>query len=166
MRLTLHTDYALRTLIFVGLRPGRLASIGEIAAAFRISENHLTKVVHGLGRAGFLETLRGRGGGLRLARPAAEIRLGDVVRATEEDMALVACFPAAPGAPVAPPCLIAGSCELQKLLAEALAAFMAVLDRATLADILEPRAAALRAQLGLPPALPAAPAAGAPGACQ
>ncbi|WP_019459254.1 Rrf2 family transcriptional regulator, partial [Roseomonas sp. B5] len=80
MRLTLHSDYALRTLIFLGLRPQRLVSIAEIAKAYRISENHLTKVVHRLGQAGFVETLRGRGGGLRLARPPEEIRIGDVVR--------------------------------------------------------------------------------------
>ncbi|MFZ6761159.1 Rrf2 family transcriptional regulator [Pseudoroseomonas sp. WGS1072] len=156
MRLTLHTDYALRTLIFVGLRAGRLASIPEIAQAFRISENHLTKVVHGLGRAGFLETLRGRGGGLRLARPAREIGLGAVVRATEEDLALVACFPGA-GAQAGTPCLIAGNCELQAVLAEALAAFLAVLDRHSLADLLEPRQARLRALLGMEEAGPAAP---------
>jgi Rrf2 family nitric oxide-sensitive transcriptional repressor len=157
MRLTLHTDYALRTLIFVGLRSGRLASIAEIAAAFRISENHLTKVVHGLGRASFLDTVRGRGGGLRLARPPEAIRVGDVVRATEEDMALVACFTGADGLPSGGPCLIAGHCRLQSALAEALAAFMAVLDGVTLAELLAPRQEALRALLGLeapPPPLP------------
>ncbi|MFC3125647.1 RrF2 family transcriptional regulator [Pseudoroseomonas globiformis] len=148
MRLTLHTDYALRTLIFVGLRPGRLASIAEISAAYRISENHLTKVVHGLGRAGFLETVRGRGGGLRLARSAESIRVGDVVRATEEDMALVACFPGTT-APGVAPCLIAGTCRLTSVLADALGAFMAVLDGVTLQDLLAPRQQALRALLGL-----------------
>ncbi|HEY4251731.1 MAG TPA: Rrf2 family transcriptional regulator [Roseomonas sp.] len=143
MRLTLHTDYALRVLMYLGLRPDGLASIHEIAEAYRISENHLTKVVHGLGRNGFVETLRGRGGGLRLARPAAEIPVGAVVRQTEEDMALVACFEGGPG------CIIAGPCLLQPLLREALEAFLAVLDRVTLAQLIGPHRAAIARQLGL-----------------
>jgi Rrf2 family nitric oxide-sensitive transcriptional repressor len=135
MRLTLHTDYALRVLMHLGrLPPGGLASIREVADAHRISENHLVKVVHGLGRAGFVATLRGRGGGLRLAKAPGEIRVGDVVRWAEEDMALVACF--RPDGPPGGGCVLAGACRLQSLLGEALGAFMAVLDRATLADLL------------------------------
>ena len=135
MRLTLHTDYALRVLMHLGrLRPGELASIREVADAHRISENHLVKVVHGLGRAGFVATLRGRGGGLRLAKAPGEIRVGDVVRHAEEDMALVACFK--PDGPPGGGCVLAGACRLQGLLGEALGAFLAVLDRATLADLL------------------------------
>ncbi len=112
MRLTLHTDYALRVLMHLGrLPPGGLASIREVADAHRISENHLVKVVHGLGRAGFVATLRGRGGGLRLARPPGEIRVGDVVRHAEEDMALVACFK--PDGPPGGGCVLAGACRLQ-----------------------------------------------------
>ena len=149
MRLTLHSDYALRTLIFLGLRPQRLVSIAEIAKAYRISENHLTKVVHRLGQAGFVETLRGRGGGLRLARPPEEIRIGDVVRATEEDLALVTCF-APDGTPLpGVGCAISGACRLQGALAEALGAFMAVLDGRTLRDMLGPTAPVLRQRLGL-----------------
>ena len=137
MRLTMHTDYALRVLMHLGrLPPGGLASIHDIAEAHRISENHLVKVVHGLGRAGFIETLRGRGGGLRLARPPGEIRVGDVVRHAEGDLAVVACF--GPDGRPGPGggCVLAGACRLQALLGEALGAFMAVLDRATLADLL------------------------------
>ncbi|HEY8611567.1 MAG TPA: Rrf2 family transcriptional regulator [Roseomonas sp.] len=147
MRLTLHTDYALRTLVYLGLRPARRVSIREIAEAHRISENHLVKVVHNLGRGGFLETTRGRGGGLQLARPPEEIRIGDVVRFTEEDMALVACFqdPAEGGG-----CALLNICRLQSLLGEALGAFMAVLDSRTLADLIAgPNRATMAARLGL-----------------
>ncbi|MEK0084214.1 Rrf2 family transcriptional regulator [Benzoatithermus flavus] len=158
MRLTRHTDFALRVLIFLGLCPNRLASIREIAEAYGISENHLVKVVHGLGRAGFVETLRGRGGGLRLARPPEAIRIGDVVRRTEEDLALVDCFPPAGRSPhggeagAAQPvgCAIGGCCRLQTVLEEALAAFFAVLDRTTLADLLpQPDREAIVARLRL-----------------
>lgn len=142
MRLTRYTDYALRTLLYLGLHGKELASIGEIARAYGISENHLTKVVHHLGRMGVVETLRGRGGGLRLARPPEAIVIGEVVRQTEDDLALVDCFGSVP-------CAIAGACGLQRLLGEALGAFLAVLDRATLADLLRPEGAATAARLGL-----------------
>jgi Rrf2 family nitric oxide-sensitive transcriptional repressor len=132
VRLTLYTDYALRVLMYLGLRGNELASIREIAEAYRISENHLSKVVHGLSRSGFVETLRGRGGGLRLAMAPDRIQIGAVVRTTEDDIALVACFADPHG------CAIAGPCRLQSLLNEALAAFLAVLDRATLEDLLMP----------------------------
>ncbi|MBC9210150.1 Rrf2 family transcriptional regulator [Roseomonas aerophila] len=147
MRLTLHTDYALRTLIYLGLRQDRRVSIREVAEAHRISENHLVKVVHNLGRGGFIETTRGKGGGLRLARAPEQIRVGDVVRFTEEDMALVACFqdPLQGGG-----CALLNVCRLQSLLGEALAAFMAVLDGQTLADLLRPNRAAMATRLGLP----------------
>src|SRR4051812_29094043 len=114
VRLTLYTDYALRVLMYLGLRGNGLVSIREIAEAYRISENHLTKVVHGLSRSGFVKTLRGRGGGLRLAMPPKQILVGAVVRTTEDDMALVACFADPHG------CAIAGPCRLQSLLNEAL----------------------------------------------
>jgi len=130
MRLTLHTDYALRALIYLALRTDRRVAIREIAEAHRISENHLVKVVHSLGRGGFVATARGKGGGLRLGRPAAEIRVGDVVRFTEDDMALVACFQ-----PNGPGCALIDVCRLQRLIAEALQAFLAVLDGVTLADL-------------------------------
>jgi Rrf2 family nitric oxide-sensitive transcriptional repressor len=152
MRLTLHTDYALRALIYLGLRQDRRVSIREIAQAHRISENHLVKVVHNLGRGGFIETTRGKGGGLRLARAPENIRVGDVVRFTEEDMALVACFQAAVDGGG---CALIDVCSLQSLLGHALSAFMAVLDSHTLADLLKPNQAAMAARLGLPVPLPA-----------
>jgi Rrf2 family nitric oxide-sensitive transcriptional repressor len=148
MRLTLHTDFALRSLVYLGLRPTRRVSIREIAEAHRISENHLVKVIHNLGRGGFIETTRGRGGGLQLARRPEEIRIGDVVRFTEEDMALVACFqdPAEGGG-----CALLNICRLQSLLGEALGAFMAVLDSKTLADLLTgPNREAIATRLGIP----------------
>ncbi|MFH5924358.1 RrF2 family transcriptional regulator [Roseomonas xinghualingensis] len=154
MRLTLHTDYALRTLIYLALRPERRVSIREIAEAHRISENHLVKVVHNLGRGGFVETTRGRGGGLRLARPPEAIVIGEVVRFTEEDMALVTCFQA-PGEGGG--CVLLNICRLQSLLGEALGAFLAVLDSRTLADLLPSQdRAAMATRLGLlAPAEPA-----------
>ncbi|HEX6979055.1 MAG TPA: Rrf2 family transcriptional regulator [Alphaproteobacteria bacterium] len=142
MRLTRYTDYALRTLMFLGLAEGRLSSIRDIAERYGISENHLMKVVHQLGLLGFIETIRGRNGGLRLARPPGQIRLGDVVRRTEEDLELVECFGPATE------CRITESCVLRGILGEALAAFLAVLDRYTLQDLLRPRNM-LAAQLGL-----------------
>ncbi|MFC7738598.1 RrF2 family transcriptional regulator [Roseomonas sp. GCM10028921] len=157
MRLTLHTDYALRALIYLGLRRERRVSIREIAEAHRISENHLVKVVHKLGRGGFVETTRGKGGGLRLARPPEEIRVGDVVRYAEEDMALVACFqPPGEGGG----CALINACRLQSLLGEALGAFMAVLDARSLADLLAPpsrETMAARLGLALSPPPDAAP---------
>jgi Rrf2 family transcriptional regulator, nitric oxide-sensitive transcriptional repressor len=133
MRLTTYTDYTLRTLIYLALNAGRNATIAQIAATYRISEAHLTKVVHQLGVAGEIETVRGRNGGLRLRRPAEQINIGAVVRRTEPDLELVPCFESA-GA-----CTIGPSCVLQPALHEALAAFLAVLDRHTLADLVAPR---------------------------
>lgn len=132
MRLTTYTDYALRTLVYIALEPGRLVRIADIAKAYGISENHLMKVVHQLGLAGYIETLRGKKGGLRLAMPPASINLGDVVRRTEPDLDLVACFHPA-GI-----CRIRSACALRGVLGEALGAFLGVLDRYTLADLLTP----------------------------
>lgn len=152
MRLTRYTDYALRTLIYVGLHEPEQSSIAAIARAYGISENHLTKVVHQLGRLGLIRTIRGRGGGLRLAKPPGEIVVGAVVRLTEDDLALVECFGG--GA-----CAITASCRLRRVLGEALAAFLAVLDRYTLADLLDgPDGHAIAQLLGLA----ASPADGAP----
>jgi Rrf2 family transcriptional regulator, nitric oxide-sensitive transcriptional repressor len=130
MRLTNYTDYSLRVLIRLALRPGELATIADIAKAYNISEHHLMKVVHQLGVAGFIETVRGHGGGMRLARSAGDIVVGDVVRRMEPDFGLVACFRNEP-------CAISPACTLSGVLDEALAAYMAVLDRYTLADLLK-----------------------------
>ncbi|KAB1074058.1 Rrf2 family transcriptional regulator [Methylobacterium planeticum] len=144
MRLTRYTDYALRTLIYLGLHEPQQSSIAQIARAYGISENHLTKVVHQLGRLGLVRTSRGRGGGLRLGKPPGEIVVGAVVRQTEDDLALVECF--ATGA-----CAITAPCRLKHVLGEALAAFLAVLDRYTLADLLGDDAGPEIAQLlGIP----------------
>ena len=130
MRLTFYTDYSLRLLIYAALKPDGLVNISDVADAYGISRSHLTKVVHQLGIAGFLETVRGKGGGLRLARPPAAIRVGDVVRCTEPDMALTPCFQLDEA-----PCPIAPACLLRSALQEACDAFLGVLDRYTLADL-------------------------------
>ena len=137
MRLTNFTDYTLRVLIYLGShqREGRLATIGDVATAYGISKNHLMKIVHHLAREGYVETTRGKGGGMRLAREPGQIRVGDVVRGAEEDLALVECFQDGKVA-----CPIAPACALQGILGRALSAFFEVLDSATLADLLKPRA--------------------------
>ena len=120
MRLTDFTDFTLRTLIYLALQPDRLSTIADIADAYDISANHLMKVVHQLAASGDVATTRGRRGGLRLARPPADINIGAVVRRTEPDMALVACF-------VDPQrCVIQDGCVLQHVLADALGAFLGV----------------------------------------
>lgn len=132
MRLTAMTDYSLRLLMYVGQHPERLCTIAEIAQVYGVSEAHLMKITHQLGLAGFIETVRGRGGGMRLARPAAEINLGDVVRAIEPDFAIVECFA------TGNVCSLTGQCRLTGILHGSLMAFLDHLDRYTLADILEP----------------------------
>jgi Rrf2 family nitric oxide-sensitive transcriptional repressor len=151
MRLTVYTDYALRVLMYVAVRPEPRPTIAAIAASYGISRNHLMKVVHELGVAGYLETVRGKNGGLRLARPAASIGLGEVVRRTEPDLALVPCFD-----PVNAACAITPACRLRVALHQARLAFLKVLDDYTLADLVENRDA-LDALLGAPHA-EAAPA--------
>lgn len=134
MRLTIYSDYALRVLMQVGLSHPRQSSINEIAEAFAISPAHLARVVHELGRAGLLETQRGRGGGIRLGRPAETIVIGEVLRLTESDFAVVACLGQG-----GPGCRLEPECRLKGAIAEALAAFFAVLDRYSLADLIAPR---------------------------
>lgn len=135
MRLTTYSDYALRVLIFVAVRPDPLPTIPQIAQSYGISRNHLMKVVHELGQSGYLLTSRGKGGGLRLARPPALIILGDVIRQTEPDMAIMPCFE-----PIGASCAIAPACKLKKAVREARAAFLAVLDGYSLADLVHSRA--------------------------
>ncbi len=130
MRLTVHSDYALRMLIHLAAAEPKQCTIEEVASAYGISRAHLMKVARRLIQAGLVRGVRGRGGGLRLARPAAEIRAGEVVRATEEDFVLAECFGRGGGA-----CRIAPACALRHVLHEALDAFLAALDRHTLADL-------------------------------
>ena len=146
MRLTVYSDYALRMLMYLAVKDDGLATIAEIAEAYGISRTHLMKVAHELGVAGFVETVRGRGGGLRLARPRDGITIGEVVRHTEPDMALVPCF-----APVDDDCAIERCCVLRKALQKAGDAFLEVLDGYTLADLARPRSA-LRSLLAIPAA--------------
>ncbi|MBM7665909.1 Rrf2 family nitric oxide-sensitive transcriptional repressor [Solibacillus kalamii] len=132
MRLTVYTDYSLRTLMYLGVR-GRenLVTIQEIADAYQISKNHLMKVTHDLGKLGYIETIRGRGGGIRLAVEPEQINIGEVVRKTEDDFHLVECFN-----PEGNLCKISPECRLKFALQEALKAYLAVLDTYTLADVL------------------------------
>ncbi|HXH13128.1 MAG TPA: Rrf2 family transcriptional regulator [Alphaproteobacteria bacterium] len=134
MHLTQHADYALRVLIYLGLRRDRLVTIREVARCYGISRNHLMKVVQRLGSWGYVSTLRGKGGGLRLAMPPEQINLGAVLRRAEEGFILVECFD-----PVNNRCCIAPACLLKKVLYEALESFLATLDRYTLADLLHNR---------------------------
>lgn len=138
MQLTRFTDYTLRVLISVGLndkrREKRGVTIGEISAQYGISRNHLMKVVQHLAHSGYLETLRGKGGGLRLARPAAEINLGRVVRDVEGTFHVVPCF----DEQRENLCVIVPACVLRNVLGRALAAFLEVLDEYTLEDLLGP----------------------------
>lgn len=129
MRLTVLSDYSLRVLMYLAARPDRLSTIQEIASAYAISENHLMKVVHGLAKRGLVETMRGRGGGMRLARPADKIRIGAALRLVEDDQALVQCFSADNG------CKITDVCRLKRVLSRALQAYNDELDRWTLADL-------------------------------
>lgn len=126
MRLTLHTDYALRVLLHAAARPGDRLSISDTAQAHRISRNHVMKVVNQLANAGLLDTVRGRGGGFTLARPPEAITIGEVVRLTEPDLRPVDCAN----------CVLHPGCGLTPLLGSAVDAFLAELDRQTLADAL------------------------------
>jgi Rrf2 family nitric oxide-sensitive transcriptional repressor len=129
MRLTTFSDYALRVLMYAAAAGDRLITIEETAEAYDISRAHLMKVVNILTRTGYIRGVRGRSGGFTLARPPEAINLGDVVRATEPDFALVECFA------TGNQCLITRRCRLPEVLNEALSAFIGTLDRYTLADI-------------------------------
>jgi Rrf2 family transcriptional regulator, nitric oxide-sensitive transcriptional repressor len=134
MRLTSFTDYGLRALMRMASAPERGFSTAELADEFGISRNHLIKIVQRLVRGGIVTTRRGSGGGAALARAADEIRLGDIVRLLEEGQALVECF-----GPCGGKCPIDGKCGLKPRLRAAERAFLAELDRSTLADIALPR---------------------------
>ncbi len=130
MRLTDFSDYSLRVLMYAAAKDGQLITIDETAQVYGISRAHLMKVANQLTRAGFLRAVRGRSGGLALAKKPGQIRLGDVLRATEPDFALVECFRTNNG------CLITPRCRLRGMLKEALAAFAGTFDGYTLADLL------------------------------
>jgi Rrf2 family transcriptional regulator, nitric oxide-sensitive transcriptional repressor len=131
MQLTKHTDYALRVLIYLAHRSGELSTIKEIADMYGISENHVMKIVNRLARLGYVDTLRGKGGGLRLARPAERINVGEVVRNTEETLYVVECLADDyPG-----DCRLTPTCRLKSVLQHAQAAFFEHLDRFTLKDL-------------------------------
>lgn len=130
MRLTVYTDLSLRVLMYMALHPERRPTIAEIAASYGVSKNHLMKVAYELGLAGYIETVRGKNGGLKLARKPQDIGLGEIVRHAEPDMALVPCFE-----PIEGCCVISPGCNLRGALFEARNAFLEVLDRYTLADL-------------------------------
>lgn len=132
MKLTIMTDYAMRLLIYVGRYPQRLCTISEVAQAYGVSEPHLMKITHRLAQRGWIETVRGKNGGMRLARAPQDINLGAVLRDTENDLNLVECF--ATGSA----CTMTGYCGLTAILEGALQQFMQHVDRYTLADILPP----------------------------
>jgi Rrf2 family transcriptional regulator, nitric oxide-sensitive transcriptional repressor len=138
MKLTTFTDYSLRVLIYLAAQPKQRATIATIAASFEISENHLTKVVHFLGKSGWLANVRGKGGGLELAMPPEMIWIGEVVRQTEGDAVPAECF-GEDGH-----CSIAGICRLSGVLADAVRAFYGALDQYTLADLVHNRQALAR----------------------
>lgn len=130
MRLTNFSDYCLRLLMYAAARQDQLITIGEVSEAYNISRAHLMKVANTLTRAGYLKAVRGRSGGLALAKPPQKIKLGDVIRTTEPDFALVECFGAENE------CVITRRCRLRGILHEGLDAFNAVLDKYTLADLM------------------------------
>ena len=130
MQLTLHTDYALRMLLYLAMREDKGGTIAEVAQYYKISRNHLVKIAHQLGKLGLIHTTRGRTGGLHLARPAGDIGIGDVVRQMEPNLHLVECFN-----PERNTCVIAPACALRGALFEARRAFLTTLDNYTLADL-------------------------------
>lgn len=129
MKLTFHADYAIRVLLYLRVAPGHKGTVSAIAKAHNVSRHHLDKVVQRMVGAGFVRTVRGRGGGVRLERDPESITVGDVIRAMEDDLAIVECLGHARF------CRVAGVCGGRNVFAEALEAYFAVLDRATLEDI-------------------------------
>lgn len=144
MRLTIYTDYALRMLVYLTTNRGKVCSVGDMASGYNISKHHLMKVAQDLAAAGYIETIRGNGGGVRLLKAPHLISIGDVVRRTEGDMYLVGCLdPAGNG------CAIESACLMAPALKEALEAFFEVLDRYTIADLMVKRPQ-LAQLLGIP----------------
>lgn len=134
MQLTAFTDYSLRTLIGLGAVAPEKVTVGELSAAYGISVHHLLKVVTELSALGYVETIRGKAGGARLAKPPEEIRIGELVRKLEPELGVVPCLRTGDA-----PCVIAPACHLKRVLASATERFLEELDRCTLAELLEPR---------------------------
>lgn len=133
MHITRYTDYSLRVLIYLAVQGDRLATIQEIADSYEISKNHLMKVVHQLNKKGYIETVRGKKGGMRMLMAPTEIRVGVLVRETEQDLSIVECFTSKNA------CKISPVCGMKGMFGEALEAFLAVLDKHTLADVIQDR---------------------------
>ncbi|PFH86447.1 MULTISPECIES: RrF2 family transcriptional regulator [unclassified Bacillus (in: firmicutes)] len=132
MRLTTYSDYSLRVLIFLSSEPGeKLVNIKDIAEAYDISKNHLMKIIYNLGKMGYIETIRGRNGGIRLAKLPSEINIGEIIRKTEEDFNIVECFEHGNT------CVITPVCSLKHIFNNALEQFLKVLDQYTLDDIVK-----------------------------
>jgi Rrf2 family nitric oxide-sensitive transcriptional repressor len=149
MQLTTFSDYSMRVLIYLGLQRDKLATIAEIARAYEVSENHLMKVVHNLAQRGYIETVRGKGGGMRLAKPAQDINLADMVRMTEGGAGLLHCLDQQGT------CCIQTACQLTGILREAQEAMYATLGKYSLADLLrEQRPLASILHRVSPPAIP------------
>jgi Rrf2 family nitric oxide-sensitive transcriptional repressor len=154
MRLTTFTDYTLRVLIYLAAHPGRRATIAEVSQAFHVSENHVAKVVHFLGAAGWLDNSRGRKGGMRLAVSPVEINVGEVVKLAEGSDVPAECFQ--PGSEI---CRISRGCRLKGVLAQAVNAFYESLAQHTLEDLVQ-GPEEIRAMLFSPDARPLAAATG------
>jgi Rrf2 family nitric oxide-sensitive transcriptional repressor len=135
MRLTTFSDYTLRVLIYLGVHEGEIATVGQIAESYGISANHLMKVVHYLAQGGYIETARGKGGGMRLGLKPESINIGELVRGTEDNRNLVECFDRDNS-----DCRIEAACVLRGMLGQALDAFFRSLDAYTLADLIAPKA--------------------------
>lgn len=159
MRLTDYTDYALRVLLYLAVRPSGLSTIQEISDAYGVSKNHLMKIVQQLGELGWVETVRGRNGGLRLSERSRELTVGDIVRKTENDFAIVGCF--GEQAEGQPGCVIQPHCRLRGVLAAARDAFLAELDKHTVGELAQP-ANELARLLGIPGMAPVPAAAFVP----
>lgn len=130
MRLTSYSDFSLRVLLYVAVNSEKLVTIKEISEAYEISSNHLMKIIYNLGKMKYIETIRGRNGGIRLSKQPADINIGELIRKTEEDFYLVECFKEDNN------CVITPVCSLKHMLNEALNSFFLVLDKYTLEDIL------------------------------
>lgn len=130
MRLTSYSDFSLRVLLYVAVNSEKLVTIKEISKAYEISSNHLMKIIYNLGKMNYIETIRGRNGGIRLSKQPADINIGELIRKTEEDFYLVECFKEDNN------CVITPVCSLKHMLNEALNSFFLVLDKYTLEDIL------------------------------